>query len=527
MITFSADIRAACATSDDAITTGSVGIPVQLNLSADFAGLAKTLVFSNGTASVDLVLVGDATEATVPPDVLTTPSVLLQIGVYAADASGNIVIPTVYAYAGQIVQGAAPSGVDPSGPTPSWVAQVQQIAEEALETANSVRQDADAGKFDGEQGPPGPQGEQGERGETGPAGATGPQGPQGEPGPQGPQGEQGPVGPQGPQGDPGEVTLAQLLAVYPTDTASGAVASFSDGADGIPVVDLTVQIAPQQSGSGEPSPENVRPLGGWTGLRLSRSGVNVFGGSAMRDGIKAAMPAAADNPEEAYIGFSAGAEVLQPITAGLRFKERTQYTFFLSLYKGSGLGSNLRIYYTDGTYTDVSSVQAVQEKELKIVTTSSRKTVDRLVKRNSGGATRIYYNESGVLEGALGAGDFVPYTGTSLSLSWQDEAGAVYAGTLDLTAGLLKARPYYASYAGETLTGPWISSMDLYAPGLTPTDGAQVVDLGGAEQVFRLSPAALTTLLGSNCLWADAGNVAVTYRADVGLYINKKLGVSG
>lgn len=528
MISFSADIRSACATSDDAITTGSVGIPVQLNLSPDFNGLAKTLVFSNGTASVDLVLVGDATEATVPPDVLTTPDALLQIGVYAADASGNIVIPTIIANVDTIRQGAAPSGVDPAEPTPSWVAQVQQMAEEAMTTANSVREDADAGAFDGEQGPQGPQGEQGEQGETGPAGATGPQGPQGEPGPQGPQGEQGPVGPQGPQGIPGEVSLAQLYAVYPTDTASGSVASFPDGADGLPVVDLTVQIAPQQAGSGEPSQENVRPLSGWTGATITRTGSNIWGGDAMREDMMRALPypESGSDADGAYVRFSAQFDNGRSIFS--RFKPNTQYTFMLAIKKSNAATStNLQIYYTDGTFSKLEKLQPGQTKELLVFQTPTGKSVDRIGTTYQSGYTYLYYDACGVFEGVLDAAGYLPYDGETIPVSWETEAGAVYGGTLDVTTGLLTARPYYAGYAGETLVGPWVSSMDLYTPGATPTTGAQVLDLGGAAQTYRLTPQQITTLLGYNAMWADTGDCSVTYRADVALYINKKLGVSG
>ena len=52
-----------------------------------------------------------------------------------------------------------------------------------------------------------------------------------------------------------------------TKTASGAIASFNDGANA-PVVDLTVSIEPVQSGSGDPSPDNVRPISGWTGANI-------------------------------------------------------------------------------------------------------------------------------------------------------------------------------------------------------------------------------------------------------------------
>lgn len=159
MVTFTANIRSASARSDDSITTSSVGIPVKLVLADEFNGLAKTLVFRAGSTAVDVVLAGDATEAVIPADVLTTVGLWLGIGIYAADGDGNVVIPTVWASAGLIQQGTVPSGVDPSEPTPSWVAQVQSIASEASENAESalnkataVEEAAARGDFDGRDG---------------------------------------------------------------------------------------------------------------------------------------------------------------------------------------------------------------------------------------------------------------------------------------------------------------------------------------------------------------------------------------
>lgn len=145
MIIFSANTRRATALSDDVITTRSVGIPVSLVLSSEFDGLAKTFCARNGTAAVDVVLVGDEVNTTLPADVLLTPG-QLQIGVYAADESGNIVIPTVWALVGQIKPGATPAGVDPSTPTPSWPAQVQQIAAQAMENSEQAISTANEAK---------------------------------------------------------------------------------------------------------------------------------------------------------------------------------------------------------------------------------------------------------------------------------------------------------------------------------------------------------------------------------------------
>lgn len=102
--------------------------------------------------------------------------------------------------------------------------------------------------------------------------------------------------------------------------------------------------------------------------------------------------------------------------------------------------------------------------------------------------------------------------GTTHPIDWSSVAGTVYGGTLDVINGILSARPYYASYAGETLVGPWVSSMDAYAEGTTPTTGAQVVDLGGAPITYQLTPQTVQTLVGTNEIWADTGAVSVTYQ---------------
>ena len=67
-----------------------------------------------------------------------------------------------------------------------------------------------------------------------------------------------------------DVDLA--LGAYPTDTVSGAVASFADGGDSLPVKDLTIGIEPVQSGSGDPSPTNIRPISGWTRANINANG---------------------------------------------------------------------------------------------------------------------------------------------------------------------------------------------------------------------------------------------------------------
>lgn len=179
----------ASAEKESKITAGMVGVTVRMQYADIWDGLHKTVVFRAGTVTKDVIT--DDEVVTVPKEVVAAKDVYLQVGVYGVDAEGNLVIPTIWAGLGTVRDGADPSGeAETDASLPAWV-KIMTDAETAVAVAQSVRDDADRGAFDGPQGPQGPQGE------TGP---QGPQGPQGDTGPQGPQGEQGPKGETGPAG---------------------------------------------------------------------------------------------------------------------------------------------------------------------------------------------------------------------------------------------------------------------------------------------------------------------------------------
>ena len=189
-------------------------------------------------------------------------------------------------------------------------------AREAADRLQDLKYGIANGNFKGEQGPQGPigpvgpQGEQGPQGPTGATGATGPQGetgPRGEQGPQGVQGERGPQGAQGPQGEKGDTG--------PQGPKGETGPAGKDGKDGTQIDDITVGPAPwsskhivdmlcppisetgnpvmcypvsgyplgckvswepTQEGSGDPSPDNVRPIKGRDSVAVERCGENVI-----------------------------------------------------------------------------------------------------------------------------------------------------------------------------------------------------------------------------------------------------------
>ena len=198
------------------LTRGTVGKTMEAEFSADWDGLAITAVFEAGDVKMDRVYTGEP--ITIPHEVLATAGLSVMLGFHGALPDGTIVKRTVPEWLNNVRDSLDPSGAIGSDPTPDWAAQVQAIALEAKEVADSVRSDADDGKFNGGQGPQGPTGATGPKGDTGATGPQGPQGPKGDKGDaftysdftaeqlaalKGPQGDKGDTGAQGPQGATG------------------------------------------------------------------------------------------------------------------------------------------------------------------------------------------------------------------------------------------------------------------------------------------------------------------------------------
>ena len=150
------------------VTSGSVqAYTVRFEFSPDWDGLTRTAVFRAGAESRS-VLLDDTNTCKVPWETLEKPGVLLQAGVYGT-RGGEEVLPTVWSDLGNVSQGVM-LGEDAHPPTPDLYQKIMEAVQKAVETAQSVRDDADSGIFTGPEGPSGPQGEQGLAGEGVPVG---------------------------------------------------------------------------------------------------------------------------------------------------------------------------------------------------------------------------------------------------------------------------------------------------------------------------------------------------------------------
>lgn len=288
-------------------------------------------------------------------------------------------------------------------------------------------------------------------------------------------------------------------------SASGAVATFSDGAD-LPLKSLIVDIEPVQSGTGDPSPSNVRPISGWNGVKVTRTGKNLC------------------EPTEAFYKNENGSWFngtdIASVKSALNSLPVGVYTIsfkFSVLTTVSGATSwgilihNTVSGYLDGRQTaQHNSGETLTFAKTLTITESNQGKFDHVYMYSGGGNHADVYWYDFQLELGSTATSYEPYNGVNVLV---DLGRTVYGGTLNPLTGVLTAYPYYASYNGETLTGEWISDRDKYVAGTTPTIGAQVVDMSGTGTEIQLTPHQIRTLYGNNTIFANTGNTSLEYWA--------------
>lgn len=344
------------------------------------------------------------------------------------------------------------------------------------------------------------------------------------------------------------------------NTASGDIASISDGADNMPIRSLVVNIEPVQEGSGYPSPTNVRPITGRTECSVVRTGKNLA--DVFIDGFVPSISAGElVNASGARSGF-------------IKVVPNTSYTINISI---NGSHSTLSLFYY-GKNKNFIRYSNISEGTRIITPTEAEWVMFRF-----NGVTSADYIALQLEEGTT-ATAFEPYRGTAIEVSWQSEAGAVYCGTLDVISGILTVNKKMITYNGtenwrvitgtqqryyidkpsdcdtsSSRTGYIISHFgDLWSAGNNGTWGTLVVggttfkvldsasnftDLAAfktwltdqytngtplqivyplnSNVIYQLTPQHIDTLLGTNNILADVGKVDVEYPADTKLYIEQ------
>ena len=194
-------------------------------------------------------------------------------------------------------------------------------------------------------------------------------------------------------------------------SASGTVASFTDGAE-YDAVGLTAEFAPYQEGSGDPSPTNVRPIHGWTGLNIQRTGKNFLDKTSIKHGYY--------DTDGNYTSSSSYISYDIDLPKGV-------YTF------STDLPNN---YFTRYLINNVTNevAQAVQSITFTLSSNSNLKISMR--KTNSADISEETPNV--MIEIGSVATSYEPYQSPETTpISWQTEAGEVLGGYVDVVRGKL------------------------------------------------------------------------------------------
>lgn len=376
------------------------------------------------------------------------------------------------------------------------------------------------------------------------------------------------------------------LAAYATDTASGTVATFTDGADGIPVKSLVAQITPVQAGSGEPSPTNVRPITGWTGANVTRTGKNIMAsptptslrnintagtwsdGVYTRNGVTfTPIFNAQGNLQSVTVDGTASAN----IDFALRVNMSATSPMVGGKLNGCPSGGSTSTYQLIAQLgSSPWTTSADNGSGVTIATFTSSWSI--FIRVYSGYVANNLVFQPMVRLASETDDSFEAYTGTTYTVDWTDE---VFGGSVDVATGELvsdmrstnnfgtwnlitTATPNYFETANivttldldrraELLcnkyktTTPSGSVTDDMCCGFTTGGRLRVRDtrfstaadfaasLSDAQFVYpratptsaEFDPVEVKTLLGDNNIWADTGNIDLTYRADTTLYIQK------
>lgn len=352
-----------------------------------------------------------------------------------------------------------------------------------------------------------------------------------------------------------------IAAAFPDDSISGDVAIFSDGADNIPLKALTLRYLPTQLGSGVPSPDNVRAIHGKTGAIVYVGGANIY-----------------DSSQNVRGTFGTDGAVIESESA------TTEITDYIQVDDAFTVRGH--IYTSQGSYPRETVMACIYDEDKVFV-----REYGIQYKSDGDGSFRLPLNSGEkyvrytITARNIGNSEYQMYSQKAYQISWSDEAGTVYSGTLDVLSGILTVdrvmftidgdstlstldtssdgfnRVTYAPYSSIGVSNITFDCCDMFeciAPrttaglykvwnstsassprmffGLPKTvdtlDAAKawfalnethIVAQIASPQTYQLTPANVRTLLGDNIISANTDDMDLTYCADPNLYIERKI----
>lgn len=221
-----------------------------------------------------------------------------------------------------------------------------------------------------------------------------------------------------------EVRRRVMMAQPHEAVASGAVASFRT--DVISPLPLEFDLLPIQEGTGDPSPENVRPITGHDGFTRVRTGKNLFGG----DKWLTTGQGTVDLENRTVSGGNNSGTTIPKLSVFTKYKANTQYTFIVDFSTTATNGRpGYRFVYTDGTFENLKDeVTEAKTRRVSVFSSNASKTLKYINGTAFSGTKTFYVDGCGIFEGVLTAQQFEAYKGTSIETTFPTPPGTVYGG---------------------------------------------------------------------------------------------------
>ena len=296
-------------------------------------------------------------------------------------------------------------------------------------------------------------------------------------------------------------------------------------------LNVKATFLPKQAGTGDPSPENVRPISGYDSVQVTRCGKNLLDVGEIT-GVKWAN--SISNPYilkilNTFNNLPVGEYRLE---AELRI-ESVEGTISSTsiLYYGVLVRNSKNVIASvaadrnslgPGSVPSVGDILRVDEKVL--IKPEYAGTYDEIYLYSPGSDNKTDRTSGTMYNFQLEIGSsptpYEPYQGDTSTLTLPE---TIYGGTVDAVTGVgSKTWGYIASYNGEALPGEWISDRDVYASGTTPTTGAQVAyKLATPEPFQATGNQALPAVAGLNTVYTDGDSLIISGKEDIKYTINQ------